>query len=66
MATRGHTTGRTAAIAAPSGDMSVSIRKISNGFIIRRSGSRRGKYIEHEEFSATDPLKGKAPAKEKR
>ena len=43
-------------IAAPSDAMSVSIRKTENGFLVRRSGTVRGRYVETERYSATDPL----------
>lgn len=35
---------------------SVSIREISNGYIIARSGVKRGKYFEHQEYSAGRPV----------
>ena len=35
---------------------SVSIREIINGYIIERSGVRRGKYFSHQEYSAGRPV----------
>ncbi|ACI52214.1 hypothetical protein Gdia_2469 [Gluconacetobacter diazotrophicus PA1 5] len=51
--------------SAPSSDSeSVRIRKISNGYLIARSGTKRGQYFEHEEFSPTKPtITATAPAK---
>lgn len=44
-------------VAAPREDSeSVRIRKISNGYLICREGSRRGKYFTHEEFSPAKPV----------
>lgn len=45
------------AVPAPHGQSeSVSIREISNGYIIARSGVKRGKYFEHQEYSAGRPV----------
>ena len=42
--------------AAPSSDSeSVRIRKIANGWIVSREGMKRGKYVQHEEYSAEKP-----------
>lgn len=58
--------GMMAVAAPPNEQESVSIRKISNGFLISKSGTRRGKYFSHEEFSAGRPVvvasASKAPA----
>jgi hypothetical protein len=35
---------------------SLRIRPISNGYLITRSGQKRGKYFEHEEYSASKPV----------
>jgi hypothetical protein len=44
------------AVPVPTGDTeSVRIRQISNGWLISREGMKRGKYVQHEEFSATKP-----------
>jgi len=37
-------------------DESIRIRPISNGWIISRSRQHRGRYEEHEEFSAQRPV----------
>ena len=42
--------------APPNEQESVSIRKIANGYVISRSGMRRGKYFTHEEYSAGRPV----------
>lgn len=48
---------RAVSVSAPSSDNeSVRIRKISNGYLIARSGTKRGQYFEHEEFSPTKPV----------
>ena len=48
---------RNIAIPAPASQSeSVSIREISNGYIIERSGTRRGKYYSHQEYSAGRPV----------
>ena len=45
------------AVPAPhSQSESVSIREISNGYIIERSGMKRGKYFSHQEYSAGRPV----------
>lgn len=43
----------------------VRIEKISNGFLIARSGVKSGQYFEKKEYSPVDPLKKAAPAKAK-
>ena len=57
-------------ISAPSTDSeSVRIRKITNGYIVAREGTKRGKYFSHEEYSAEKPMISTAapkPAKGKR
>lgn len=51
-------------VSMPSDDReTVSIRKIKNGFLVERSGSKRGKYFRDEEFSATKPVLTAAPVK---
>ncbi len=53
-------------IAVPSGDTeSVRIRAISNGYLISREGTKRGKYFTHEEFSPTKPQISAAPVEKK-
>lgn len=42
--------------APPNQQESVSIRRIANGYLISRSGTRRGKYFTHEEYSAGRPV----------
>ena len=45
------------AVPAPAGPSeSVQIRKISNGYLITRSGTRRGKYFSEDEYSAGRPV----------
>lgn len=45
------------AVPAPQSQAeSVSIREISNGYIIERSGVKRGKYFSHQEYSAGRPV----------
>ena len=59
MAKRARRNGRGAGISVPAPAQeseSVRIRKIANGYIISRSGTKRGKYFEHEEFSAGRPV----------
>lgn len=53
--------------APPSESESVSISKISNGYLISKSGTKRGKYFTHTEFSAGRPVIAAAgvPAKGK-
>lgn len=48
---------RSIEVAAPRGDSeTLRIRQISNGYLIIRDGSKRGKYFNHEEFSPTRPV----------
>jgi hypothetical protein len=48
---------RAIAVPAPPNEQeSVSIRKIANGYLISKSGTRRGKYFTHEEYSAGRPV----------
>lgn len=48
---------RAIAVPAPPNEQeSVTIRKIANGYVISRSGTRRGKYFTHEEYSAGRPV----------
>ena len=44
---------------------SVRIEPIKNGGLIQRSGTRRGKYYEEREFSASKPQLTAAPMKGK-
>lgn len=44
-------------VAPPHGESeTLRIRQISNGYVISRSGMKRGKYVEHEEYSQTKPI----------
>lgn len=55
-------------VAAPISEKdheSVRIEKIKNGYLVSRSGSRKGSYFEEREYSSTDPLKGVKAAKSK-
>jgi hypothetical protein len=57
---------RSVNIAPPVGDNeSVRIRQISNGYVISRDGSKRGKYFQHEEFSPTKPVISAAAVEKK-
>lgn len=40
---------------APSKDMSVNIRKISNGYLVTKSGYKGDKYVSTEVFMKTVP-----------
>lgn len=40
----------------------VSIRKIKNGYVIEKSGVRRGKYYSEQEYSAAKPMVSAVPA----
>ena len=51
--------------------MEQSVKQISNGFIVRSTGVKGGKYIDRETFHPTNPLAGVvtpsgAPAKKER
>lgn len=54
--TRRRSTSQISVSAPASQSESVSIRQISNGYIIERSGVKRGKYVTHQEFSAGRPV----------
>lgn len=44
-------------IAVPSVDNeTLRIRKIDNGYLLCRDGTKKGKYFSHEEFSPTKPV----------
>lgn len=71
MAKRSRSTGgKNIAVSAPKDEReSISVRKIANGYLIERSGVKRGKYISHTEYSpgrpviaASKPAPAKAPA----
>lgn len=72
MAKKRSTGGRNMAVPAPSDEReSISVRKIANGYLIERSGVKRGKYCSHTEYSpgrpviaASKPIRavGKAPS----
>lgn len=70
MAKKRSTGGRNMAVPAPSDEReSISVRKIANGYLIERSGVKRGKYCSHTEYSpgrpviaASKPTPAKAPA----
>lgn len=49
---------RAKAVPAPTAAVSISIRKITNGYVVTKSGQSRGKYFQKETFSATNPLAG--------
>jgi hypothetical protein len=45
---------------------SLSVRKIDNGWLIERSGSRKGKWFNSTEFSADKPSLVASPVKGRR
>jgi len=55
---------------SPKENMSTSVRKIENGFLVSQSGTtgsgRNQKWVEKQFFSPTDPLKGITAPKGKR
>jgi len=52
-------------VTVPSSDNeSLSIRSIKNGFLISRSGSRKGKYFSEDEYSPGKPVVTASVAKE--
>lgn len=59
---------RPVSVSAPHGESeTLRIRQISNGYLICRSGTKRGKYFDHEEFSPSKPvITASAPAKPER
>jgi hypothetical protein len=66
MAAKPKSAGRSVSIAPPVGDNeSVRIRQISNGYLISREGSKRGKYYQHEEYSPSKPQISAAPVEKK-
>lgn len=48
--------GSIAVPAPPTESESVRISKISNGYLIEKSGVKRGKYFSHQEYSAGRPV----------
>lgn len=52
------------AIAPTDERETVSISKIKNGYLIEKSGSKRGKWYSHREYSATKPVVAATVAKE--
>lgn len=54
---RKSSTGGSIAVPAPPNESeSVRISKIKNGFLIERSGVKRGKYFSHQEYSPGKPV----------
>ena len=49
--------GTDCAPVAVGDNSSVSIRRIKNGYLVERSGTKRGKYFSEQVYSPTDPLK---------
>jgi len=46
-------------ISPPTERIQVNIRKISNGYIVCKSGvTRSGEYVSKETFSKTNPVRG--------
>ncbi len=60
--TRSHSSDT--ACAVPSDESRVSIRKIDNGYLVERSGTRAGKYFSRTVYSKTDPLRAGKVTKE--
>ena len=55
---------RAIAVAAPKDEReSINVRKIANGYLIERSGTRRGKYFSHTEYSQGRPVISATAAK---
>jgi hypothetical protein len=51
------------AVPAPADEReSISVRKIANGYLIERSGVKRGKYCSHTEYSPGRPVIAAAKA----
>ena len=48
--------GNIAVPAPPTESESVRISKISNGYLIEKSGMKRGKYFTHQEYSPGRPV----------
>jgi hypothetical protein len=49
--------GTSIGVPAPADEReSVSIRKIANGYLIEKSGTKRGKYYSHTEYSPGRPM----------
>lgn len=53
------------AIPAPARErMSISVRRIANGYVVNQSGvDRKGNYVEHERFTPSRPKIDIKPAK---
>jgi hypothetical protein len=47
----------------PADSESIRIRAITNGWIINRSGTKRGKWFDDEEFTSVKPVLQAAPEK---
>lgn len=45
-------------VPAPTTDTSVTVRKISNGYVVCQSGVSRGKFTTKERFYPKNPLRG--------
>lgn len=54
---RKHSTGGAIAVPAPSNNSeSVRISRIKNGYLIEKSGVKRGKYVSQTEYSPGKPV----------
>jgi hypothetical protein len=51
--------------APPTESESIRVSKISNGYLISKSGTKRGKYFEHTEYSVGRPVIAAAGVPEK-
>lgn len=59
MAKKRRTRSNDIAVPAPAGGKSsesISVRAIKNGYLISKSGVKRGKYFEETEYSAGRPV----------
>jgi len=53
---RSRASGAIAVPAPPTESESVRITKISNGYLIEKSGTKNGKYFSHQEYSPGRPV----------
>jgi hypothetical protein len=56
MAKRRRKSNSIAVPAPPTESESIRVTKITNGYLISKSGTKRGKYFEHTEYSAGRPV----------
>jgi hypothetical protein len=53
-------------VEMPRDSESLRIRQIKNGWLINRSGSRKGKWFDEDEFTAQKPVLKAEPAKKEK